>query len=280
MHDAMGIAGLKIPTTYVRLYRHDEALPEILTQYYTTEETLTSCQAARHASHGHPVLLSLDNIGCIAAAISLGLVDQDSESSLVQPPRLYTNIMQEQSGLDDAFNPPSPKEFTSGRVYACQQAQRPEYCLFGTEDSGRFKDVETARSAVEQMAVIQPPTTKHVFFFSSDFEDANIEPDVVILNVRPVELTKIIQGFQFITGKRIHASIGALRGVPSDLIAWPYLNQEINVSTYCLGARILAGFEADRLGIGIPYRQFELVISGMEQSRTGYPFHHYPGASG
>lgn len=280
MHNAMGIEGLEIPVAFVRLFRHADTLPEILTQYYPMEETVTSCQAVRHASQGHPVLLSLDNIGCIAAAISLGLVDQDSDSSLVRPPRLYTNIMQEQSGLDDEFSPPSPKEFTSGRVYACRHAQKPEYCLFGPEDSGRFKDVDTARTAVEQMAAIQPPIMKYAFFFHNNFEDADIEPDVVVLDVRPVELTKIIQSYQFMTGKRIHASMGALRGVPSDLIAWPYLNQEINVSTYCLGARILAGFEGDRMGIGIPYPQLDLVVSGMEQSKTGYPFHLYPGASG
>jgi uncharacterized protein (DUF169 family) len=280
MHAAMGIEGLEIPAAYVKLYRHTETLPEILTQYFPIEETVTSCQALRHASQGHPVLLSLENIGCIAAAITLGLIDQYSDASLVRPPRLYTNIMQEQSGLEDAFSPPSPKEFTNGRVYACKHARKPEYCLFGPEDSGRFKDVDTAREAVEQMAAIQPPSMKHVFFFHSNFEDADIEPDVVVLDVRPVELTKIIQSFQFMTGKRIQASMGALRGVPSDLIARPYLNQEINVSTYCLGARILAGFEGDRLGIGIPYPQFDLVVSGMEQSQTGYPFHRYPGASG
>ena len=275
----MGVEGLEIPAAYVKLYRHADTEPEILTQFYPTEETVTSCQAVRHACQGHPVLLSLDNIGCIAAAISLGLVDQHSDTSLERPPRLYTDLMKQQSGLNDEFSPPSPKEFTSGRVYACRHAQKPEYCLFGPEDSGRFKDVDTAREAVEQMAVIQPPVMKNVFFFSNDFKNAEIEPDVVILDVRPVELTKIIQGYQFITGKRIHASIGALRGVPSDLIALPYMTQEINVSTYCLGARILAGFGGDRLGIGIPFRQFDLLVTGMEQSKTGYPFHRYPGAS-
>ena len=65
--------------------------------------------------------------------------------------------------------------------------------------------------------------------------------------------------------------MGALRGVPSDLIAQPYLNQQINVSTYCLGARLLAGFEGDRMGIGIPYPEFDLVVCGIEQSKIGYP---------
>ncbi|MDJ0801764.1 MAG: hypothetical protein QNI97_02745 [Desulfobacterales bacterium] len=36
------------------------------------EETLTACQALRHAMLDQPVLLHPGNIGCIAAAISLG----------------------------------------------------------------------------------------------------------------------------------------------------------------------------------------------------------------
>ncbi len=279
MIDAMGVAGLEIPATYVKLYRHADMLPTSLTQYCPTEETVTSCQAVRHASQGHPVLLNLDNIGCIAAAISLGLVDQNRDTSLDGPPRLYTNLMHQQSGLDHSFSPPSPKEFTSGHVYACREGRKPEYCLFGSEDSGRFKDVDTARVAVGQMAAIQPAVIKSVFFFSNNFEDEDLVPDVVVLNVRPVELTRIIQAYQFMTGKRVGASMGALRVVPSDLIARPYLNQEINVSTYCLGARLLAGFEGDRLGIGIPYQKFDIVVAGMKQSKTGYPFHRYPGAA-
>lgn len=281
MIDAMGVEGLEIPAACVKLYRHEDALPQCLDQYYPDGETVTSCQAVRHASLGHPVNLDLDTIGCIAAAVSLGLVDQYRDTPLDHPSRIYTDLMRRQSESGREFKPPSPNDFTSGIVYACRHAKKPEYGLFGADDSGRFKDVAIARAAVEQMAAIQPPVMKSIFFYPpNNFEDADLEPDVVVLNVRPVELTRIIQGYQFITGKPIQASMGALRGVPSDLIAWPYLNKQINVSTYCLGARLLAGFEGDRMGIGIPYAEFDPVVSGIEQSRTGYPFSRYPGAAG
>lgn len=276
---AMGVEGLHIPVTYVKLIRHEDALPDTLTDNSPEEETVTSCQAVRHASQGHPVLLTLENIGCIAAAICLGLVDQHDDVSLELPSRLYTELMRRQSELGEDFHPPSPREFTNGEVYACRSADRPEYCLFGEVDSGRFKTKAIARQAIEQMAAIQPPVMQAAFFFSNNFEELDLVPDVVVLDVRPVELTKIIQGYQFLTGERIHASLGALRVVPADLIAQPYLSGKINVSTYCLGARLLAGFRADRLGIGIPFDTWEVVVSGLEQSKTGYPFERYPGAA-
>ena len=73
--------------------------------------------------------------------------------------------------------------------------------------------------------------------------------------------------------------MGGLRVVNSDLIVRPYLEQKINVSTYCLGARLIAQFEADRLGIGLPYAMFEQTVQGMEDSQTGFPFQLYPGAT-
>ena len=101
---------------------------------------------------------------------------------------------------------------------------------------------------------------------------------MVVLSVRPVELTRIIQAYQFHTGKRVNASMGGLRVVNSDLIVRPYLTQEMNVSTFCLGARLIAEFEADRMGIGMPFGMFEEMVQGMEDSSGGFPFAMYPGA--
>ena len=192
---------------------------------------------------------------------------------------VYTDVMKGQSGLGEDFRPPTPKDFTSGTVYACTAAGRPEFALFGNTDSGRFESPEIAQRAMSDMMAIQPPTTQAVFIYAKEFDDVEIEPDVVVLAVRPVELTRIIQAYQFQTGKRVTASMGGLRVVNSDLMVRPYLTQEMNISTYCLGARLIGQFEADRLGIGMPFGQFEEMIQGMKLSQGGFPFQLYPGAA-
>lgn len=128
------------------------------------------------------------------------------------------------------------------------------------------------------MMAIQPPDTQAIFFFNRSTRLKSVTPDVVVLSVRPVELTRIIQAYQYNTGKRIQASMGGLRVVNSDLIVRPYLTGEINVSTYCLGARLIAQYEGNRLGIGIPWELFKIVVQGMKDSETGFPFHMYPDA--
>ncbi|RJP83334.1 MAG: hypothetical protein C4522_00960 [Desulfobacteraceae bacterium] len=277
MIESMGVPGLQIPLTAVKFFRGNDIIPETVLNCRPQGLTITSCQAARQAGLGDGVCLTRETIGCVAAAITFGLVGQDEDIPL-EGSRVYIDIMKEHYENRKAFTPPSPKDFTDGIVYACKAAGREEFALFGKEDVGRYKDVETAKSAIRQMSAIQPPDTRAVFFFSYDFEEGNLIPDVVVLSVRPVELTRVIQAYQYNTGKRVNASMGGLRVVNSDLIVRPYLTQEINVSTYCLGARLIAEYEGDRMGIGMPYGVFLEVSKGMKDSRTGFPFHQYPGA--
>lgn len=274
----MDIDGLKIPTVGVKFFGSDESIPDELTRYKPDGLTLTCCQAVRQAELGDPVLLTADTIGCVAAAISLGLVDRNQDTPLGES-LVYTDIMKTQADHGTQFIPPTPRQFTEGTVYACKAVGRSDFALFGPEDSGRFKDQPTAHVAVEEMMAIQPATTQAVLFAPLDFESDWLTPDVIVMSVRPVELTRIVQAYQFQTGKRVNASLGGLRVLDSDLIARPYLTGEINISTYCLGARLIAKNGPNRMGIGIPTADFRLIAEGMEASQTGYPFPLYPGAS-
>lgn len=279
MLKAMGGNGIDLPMTAVKFYRKEDEIPGAVLNQEPLGLSLTACQAAKQASLGDSVLLTADNVGCIAAAISFGLVDKDQDEPL-KGRRVYTEIMRSRWDSESEFTPPTPKHFTDGTVYACSRSGRPEFCLFGNEDSGRFKDVETARRAIADMMAIQPAVMQGVFFYSKEFEDLDIIPHVIVFSVRPVELTRMIQALQYNTGKRVVGNMGGLRSVPSDLIARPYLTGEANVSSYCLGSRLIAEFAANRVGFGMPFNTFQELAQGMEDSRTGYPFHLYPGATG
>jgi uncharacterized protein (DUF169 family) len=278
MIDAMGVEDLSIPTAAVKFYTQDDDIPAGVRGCEPQGLTLTSCQSTRQAGFGDSVLLTSKSIGCVAAAITFGLVDKNQNTPMGES-LVYTDIMKGQAADKEHFRPPSPNDFTQGTVYACTAAGRPDFALFGPDDTGRYDSTETARRAMDDMIAIQPANTQGVFLYALDFDDEDIEPDVVVLSVRAVELTRIIQAYQFHTGKRVTASMGGLRVVNSDLIVRPYLTQEMNVSTFCLGARLIAEFEADRMGIGMPYGIFKDIVQGMEDSAGGFPFAAYPGAN-
>ncbi|MCP3925773.1 MAG: DUF169 domain-containing protein [Desulfobacterales bacterium] len=274
--NSMGVKDLEIPLTAVKIFRDKNYPPENIKKYILGNLTLTSCQAAKQAALGDNVCLNRDNIGCIAAAITFGLVDSNQKEPMTGS-RVYTDIMKDQSGKDNKFKAPSPKDFTDGLVYACKDAGKPDFALFGSDDSGRYKDVETAKKAIKDMLKLEPANTNAVFFYNKDLKDF-IEPDIIVLSVRPVELIRLIQAFQYITGERVTSSMGGIRVVNSDLIVRPFLEQKINISSYCLGARLIGQYDANRLGMGIPYNDFKVIARGMVESKTGFPFHLYPGS--
>ncbi len=154
----MGVEDLEIPMTAVKFYKKEDKIPEAIKENQPTI-SLTSCQAAKQASLGDAALLTYDNIGCVAAAITFGLVDKDQTEPLGDS-KVYTDIMRDQSGLGDDFKPPSPKDFTDGNVYACKDSGRMDFALFGNEDTGRFKDVETAKKAMKDMMGIYTAATE------------------------------------------------------------------------------------------------------------------------
>ena len=278
MIEALGVEGLSVPTACVKFYKQGDEIPAGVRDYEPEGLTLTSCQSMRQAGFGDSVLLTPQSIGCVAAAITFGLVDRNQDRPMGES-LVYTDIMKAQADDKDHFTPPTPKDFSDGTVYACTAAGRSDFALFGPDDTGRYDSTETAQRAMSDMTAIQPATTQAVFLYALDFDDSDVEPDVVVLSVRPVELARIIQAYQFHTGKRVTASMGGLRVVNSDLIVRPYLTQEMNVSTYCLGARLIAEFEADRMGIGMPFGIFKDIVQGMEDSAGGFPFAAYPGAA-
>lgn len=278
MIGALGVEGLSVPTACVKFYKQGDEIPAGVRDYEPQGLTLTSCQSTRQAGFGDSVLLTPKSIGCVAAAITFGLVDKNQDRPMGDS-LVYTDIMKAQADDKEHFAPPTPKDFTDGTVYACTAAGRADFALFGSGDTGRYDSPETAQRAMSDMIAIQPAATQAVFLFALDYNDEDVEPDVVVLSVRPVELTRIIQAYQFHTGKRVNASMGGLRVVNSDLIVRPYLTQEMNVSTYCLGARLIAEFEADRMGIGMPFGIFKDIVQGLEDSTGGFPFPLYPGAT-
>ena len=203
------------------------------------------CQAIRVAEiEKEAIVLDQTNIGCPAAAISLGLVDAYDEEPLGGK-RRYTDLM--------AKTPASPADFTTGRVYACKDSDHMQFALFGDKDVGRYETLGKAMHAIQGMKAIQPAIMKAAVVYPAGYLD--LTPDVVILAIKPKQALLAIQGYNFLSGDRFHMSTIGIRGVCADLTAAPYLEQRLNGSFLCLGARALGGWEGEFVGLGIPFTE-------------------------
>ncbi len=224
------------------------------------------CGAIKIASQENEVVvINKNNVGCPAGAIALGLVDKFEETSL-EGKRNYTDLMKGKSA--------SPADFSKGFVYACKDTGNMQFSLFGEKDTGRYKTLSAALRAVNGMASIQPAIMKAAVAYTPG--NLDLEPDVVILPVKPKQALLIIQGYNYFTGSRIELSTIGIRGVCADLTATPFMEQKLNGSFFCLGARALGGWEGDLVGMGMPFSVFKTVARGMEESSAGFPYAAYP----
>ncbi len=223
------------------------------------------CEAVRiAATNGEAVVITKDNVGCPAAAIALGLVDQYQNEPL-KGKRKYTDLMEE---------PASPADFTNGLVYACKDSGNMQFALFGSDDTGRYETLGAALRAVSGMTAIQPANMDAAVAYSAD--KLAITPDVVILAVTPKQALLAIQGYNFRAGNRFEMSTIGIRGVCADLTALPFLEQKLNGSFFCLGARAVGGWDGNLLGQGMPFLIFQTMVMGMEKSSPGFPYKAYP----
>lgn len=223
------------------------------------------CEAVKIAgTKNKVVVINKDNVGCPAAAIALGLVDQYQKEPL-KGKRKYTDLMSETA---------SPADFTNGLVYACRDSGNMQFALFGNDDTGRYETLNAALKAVSGMASIQPATMKAAIAYPAGKLSAT--PDVVITAVNPKQALLVIQGHNFRTGNRFEMSTIGIRGVCADLTAFPFLQQKLNGSFFCLGARALGGLGGNLMGLGMPFTIFRTMVIGMEKSKTGFPYKAYP----
>ena len=223
------------------------------------------CEAVRIAAmDGEVVVIDKENVGCPAAAIALGLVDQYQGEPLFGT-RKYTDMMETTA---------SPADFTSGTVYGCKASDNMQFALFGEGDTGRYETLDAAKNAVAGMTSIQPDIMDAAVAYPAG--TLGVAPDVVILGLLPKQVLLAIQGYNFLTGNRFLMSTIGIRAVCADLTALPFLEQRLNGSFFCLGARAVGGWEGDLLGLGMPLSVFERMVTGMERSAGGFPYKAYP----
>ncbi len=278
-HEGVGMSFEEASTRFVRMFGEKDAPVrpvgvKLIPKGKEIPETAVSpaeyqgtpwCGAVRiAATENEAVVITKENVGCPAAAIALGLVDEQQTEHL-QGKRKYTDLME---------RPASPADFTNGLVYACKDSGNMQFALFGKDDTGRYETLGTAIRAVSGMTAIQPAIMDAAVAYPPG--KLGITPDVVIVGVRPKQALLAIQGHNFLTGSRFEMSTIGIRAVCADLTAVPFLEQRANGSFFCLGARAVGGWEGDLLGLGMPFSLFRIMVTGMEKSASGFPYKAYP----
>ncbi|MCI8783951.1 MAG: DUF169 domain-containing protein, partial [Dorea sp.] len=95
-------------------------------------------------------------------------------------------------------------------------------------------------------------------------------PDVIIVMTNALQSMRLVQGYEYRTGKKPAVDMGAMQGMCSELTVSPYLTGEMNVSVLCPSTRMLCKWDENDMAVGIPFELFEMVTEGTVATKPNY----------
>lgn len=95
-------------------------------------------------------------------------------------------------------------------------------------------------------------------------------PDIVIFMTNALQSMRMVQGYEYFTGKKPVVDMGAMQGMCSELTVSPYLTGEMNVSVLCPSTRMLCKWNENDMAVGLPFELLEQITEGVEATQPAY----------
>jgi len=130
-----------------------------------------------------------------------------------------------------------------------------------------YCDVATSKSISDEMLFLKEEPAGIVVMPLENYKEA---PDVVVVVGSSYNIMRILQGHAYFNGYTSNLRTVGLQAVCQDLTTYPYNTQDINISLLCPGTRLVANWQADEIGVGIPFKKWYEVVEGVKE--TTNPF--------
>ena len=126
---------------------------------------------------------------------------------------------------------------------------------------GRFKDLETAKAATEELSVIKD---RYWGIIYSPLDMATFTPDVVLIITEPVGGMKLAQSIVYSSGDKVRPNFAGIQSLCGDALANPFITGGVNFTLGCDGSRKAADIKDNEMTIGISGKKIAEVISNLE----------------
>lgn len=130
-----------------------------------------------------------------------------------------------------------------------------------------YKSPEVSKSINDDMLFIKERPAGIVVMPLENYKE---EPDVVIVVGKSFNIMRMLQGNAYFNGYTDNLRTVGLQAVCQDLTTYTYNTQDINISLLCPGTRLVADWQIDEIGIGIPFAKWNQVVEGVKE--TANPF--------
>lgn len=125
---------------------------------------------------------------------------------------------------------------------------------------GRFESLEIAKDTVKELSVIPQ---RHLGLIYSPLEEADFEPDVIVIISEPVAAMKISQALVYNDGDKVRPSFAGIQSLCGDVVANPIVNKSVNITMGCDGSRKEADIKDTELAIGISKNKINQVVESL-----------------
>ena len=130
-----------------------------------------------------------------------------------------------------------------------------------------YKDVEISKSISDEMIFLEEEPVGIVVMPLENYKE---DPDVVVVVSKSYNIMRMIQGHGYFNGYTNNLKTIGLQAVCHDLTTYPYITKDINITLLCPGTRLVADWQSDEIGIGIPFEKWNEVVEGVKE--TTNPF--------
>lgn len=122
-----------------------------------------------------------------------------------------------------------------------------------------YEDMAVAREAQQDLCFVDQKIYGVVVGPLEEMEEA----DVVMFIADCWQMMRVMQGYTYHNGMAKNIGMIGNQGICSDLVARPYVKNDLNISLLCLGARLNSRATDGELGAGMPMRIFRDVANGV-----------------
>ena len=101
----------------------------------------------------------------------------------------------------------------------------------------------------------------------------NFEPDIMVMYGTTAQVMRVIQGYLYKKGGRVHFSTGGEWSLCADAIAQSYISNDIALGMPCFGDRKTALAQEDEVTVAFPSSMYDQILEGMRQTAkvAAYP---------
>ena len=171
--------------------------------------------------------------------------------------------MVRKASLGDKFYSTIEQQMCLGGAGAIGLRDMPEKLANGEKyfSLGRFADLETAKKLTADLSIIEDRSWGIIY---APLDEADFEADVIQVITKPVGGMKLAQSLVYKTGEKASGLFAGIQSLCGDAFSKPYLEDGINFTLGCDGARKAADIKDEEMAVGISKAKIEEVIAGLE----------------